>query len=98
IIVCGDLNVLPRSKVYRKLRRRLKDTQLELPGHRPKRTFFGRYPVSRIDYIFVSPEITVHSVEVPRSALTRVASDHLPIVAELSIPKKPKPAGCWEAA
>ena len=88
VIVCGDFNALPRSKVCRKIRRRFRDAQVLLDDHRPQRTFFGRYPVGRIDHVFVSPEITVHSIEVPRTALTLTASDHLPLIVELSIPRE----------
>jgi len=42
----------------------------------------------RIDHIFVSDDIEVTSAEVVRSSLTRVASDHLPLIARLSIPAK----------
>ncbi len=88
IIVCGDFNALPRSRVCRKIRRRFQDAQLTLNDHRPQRTFFGRYPLGRIDHIFVSPQISVHGVEVPRTALTRMVSDHLPLFVEVSVPGK----------
>lgn len=85
VILCGDFNALPGSPVCRKLRRNFRDAQLMLNDHRPQRTFFGRYPVGRIDHVFVSPEITVTGIEVPRTALTRVASDHLPLIVEVNI-------------
>ena len=39
----------------------------------------------RIDHIFVSPEIKVENVFVPFDPLTRVASDHLPLVMDFSV-------------
>lgn len=39
-------------------------------------------PEERIDYIFVSPEIMVHQ----HGTLSSLASDHLPVVAELQLP------------
>lgn len=39
-------------------------------------------PFARIDYIFVSPTIAVRSATVPRT----LASDHLPVVAEIAVP------------
>lgn len=88
VIVCGDFNALPRSRVCRKMRRRFLDAQLTLRDHRPQRTFFGRYPLGRIDHVFVSPDITVCGVEVPRTALTRMVSDHLPLIVEINIPER----------
>jgi endonuclease/exonuclease/phosphatase family metal-dependent hydrolase len=76
---------LPGSRVYRRLVSRLHDAQLGLDGHRPKRTFFSHYPLGRIDYVFVSDEVRVLKVEVPRSELIRTASDHLPLLAEIQV-------------
>jgi endonuclease/exonuclease/phosphatase family metal-dependent hydrolase len=42
-------------------------------------------PILRIDHIFVSPEIAVSEVSAPHTALTRKASDHLPLVMEFEI-------------
>lgn len=85
-IICGDFNALPNSRVCRKIRNSFRDAQEVLHDHRPQRTFFGRYPVGRIDHVFVSPEITVNRVEVPRTDMTLRASDHLPLIVEVSIP------------
>lgn len=43
-------------------------------------------PTSRIDYIFVSPDVTVSSVYVPIDAQTRLASDHYPVVSNIALP------------
>lgn len=86
VILCGDFNALPSSAVCRRLARRLNDVQIEARQHRPRSTFSGRFPTLRIDHIFVSPDIEVTGIEVPNSALARVASDHLPLVADLRIP------------
>jgi endonuclease/exonuclease/phosphatase family metal-dependent hydrolase len=85
VILCGDFNAIPASRAYQRLRHRLRDAQLALNGHRPKRTFFSRYPVNRIDHIFVSQQLQVLGIDVPRTDLIRVASDHLPLVADLQI-------------
>jgi endonuclease/exonuclease/phosphatase family metal-dependent hydrolase len=42
-------------------------------------------PVLRIDHLFVSPEIKVTNVFAPFDALTRVASDHLPLVMDFEV-------------
>jgi endonuclease/exonuclease/phosphatase family metal-dependent hydrolase len=83
VILCGDFNAIPASSAYRLLRSRLQDAQLALNGHRPKRTFFSRYPVNRIDHIFVGQGVQVLDINVPRDHLTCMASDHLPLVADV---------------
>lgn len=92
VILCGDFNAFPSSTVYRTLTGRLHEAQENADGHRSRNTFPGRYPVSRIDHIFCSGEFQTLKVEVPRTHLTRLASDHLPIVAELALPSLSKPA------
>ena len=86
VILCGDFNATPRHKTCRRITRILNDAQDKLDNHIPQRTWFGRFPVGRIDHIFVAKEIEVHSCLIPRTALTRVASDHLPLIVDLLIP------------
>ena len=84
-LLCGDFNALPSSPVYRRLSAHLRDAQTMLEEEGPRKTFFGRYPTARIDHVFVGPGIQVLGVEVPRSHITRVASDHLPLVVDLLV-------------
>jgi endonuclease/exonuclease/phosphatase family metal-dependent hydrolase len=56
-----------------------------LSGHKPSKTWFAGYPIRRIDHIFVTSEFSVNSIQVSHTALDRLASDHLPIIAELSL-------------
>ena len=86
VVLCGDFNALPSSPVCRRLRTRLHDAQIELDNHRPRRTFYGRFPMARIDHVFVDPATDVLDIEVPDTELARVASDHLPLIAELRFP------------
>jgi endonuclease/exonuclease/phosphatase family metal-dependent hydrolase len=83
-ILCGDFNALAWFPTLALLRRRLADVQTGLDGHRPRPTWFGRYPVGRIDHVLVDPEWTVMHVDVPDDSLARVASDHRPLVADLA--------------
>jgi len=85
VIVCGDFNALPASRVCRRLRERLHDAQIELGRRRPKGTFFGRFPTARIDHVFVNDRFVVADVEIPDSELARVASDHLPLIVEVNL-------------
>jgi endonuclease/exonuclease/phosphatase family metal-dependent hydrolase len=86
VVLCGDFNALPSSSVCRRLTERLRDVQTVLEKHRPKKTYFGRYPTARIDHVFIDPSIEVVDIEVPSTQAARVASDHLPLVVEMSIP------------
>ena len=77
--------MMPGSRPYRRLAERVHDAQMLLTHRKPMKTFFAFFPFSRIDHIFVDPGMTVLSVEVPRTNLTRVASDHLPLIVELRL-------------
>lgn len=84
VILCGDLNAGPDSPVLRELSRRFTCVQRAAVGHRPQNTFASIVPVRRIDHILVSPHFRVASVTVPTSQFIRSASDHLPVVTELT--------------
>ncbi|MES2980858.1 MAG: endonuclease/exonuclease/phosphatase family protein [Verrucomicrobiota bacterium] len=84
VVVCGDLNAGPGSKTIAQLRSRLRDVQQELPDHMPQKTFTSVKPFRRIDHVFVSSHFRVEAVSVPRTATSTIASDHLPVCAELS--------------
>ena len=87
VILCGDLNATPVSAACRLLRTLLDDVQTRAPQHRPRNTFAGRLPTLRIDHILIDPELGVTGIEVPRSELVQVASDHLPLIADLQLPE-----------
>jgi len=93
VILCGDLNARPSSSVCTRIRRRLHDAQMELTGHRPLHTAPGRYPVARIDHLFVDPTLEVVDVQVPNAELEQVASDHLPLIVEVRLPRPAEGAG-----
>jgi endonuclease/exonuclease/phosphatase family metal-dependent hydrolase len=85
LVLCGDFNVLPGSRVYRRLARRLRDVQTVAEGHHPLRTWFGPFPLTRIDHVFIGEQLRVRQVHIPRTSLARVASDHLPLGVDLEI-------------
>lgn len=85
-VLCGDFNALPRSLVYQRLTRSLRDAQLLVPHKRAAlATFPSLLPIMRIDHVLVSSQVDVRACEVVRGWRTRLASDHLPIVAELQL-------------
>jgi len=85
VIVCGDFNALPTSPVCRTLNKHLRDAQQVADDHRPQRTFPGRMPAVRIDHIYIGDGLEASTIEIPDSALVKVASDHLPLVADVRL-------------
>ena len=85
VIICGDFNALPGSAPYKLVAARLRDVQTAMGGHRPLGTFSSLQPLVRLDHIFASSHFERQRVAVVRNDLTRVASDHLPLVADLRI-------------
>jgi endonuclease/exonuclease/phosphatase family metal-dependent hydrolase len=86
VILCGDMNAGPRSPVCRSLTRKLIDAQTQARNFRPRATFISTMPVRRLDHIFVSAHFTIAGVTQPRTPTAAVASDHLPVCAELILP------------
>ena len=85
LILAGDLNAVPGTRTYRRISRRLRDAQLFQRIRSTKPTFPARLPVLRIDHVFVSASIEVLKAQVVRTKLTRVASDHLPVLVDFEI-------------
>jgi endonuclease/exonuclease/phosphatase family metal-dependent hydrolase len=54
----------------------------------PGRSFPSRRPVAQLDRVVISPEWLVEDLGVHHSALAASASDHLPVMARLVLPKK----------
>lgn len=78
-VLCADFNEwLPYSRVHRVLRRAL--------GAAPAlRTFPSRLTTLSLDRIYASPLATLERIETVATADTRIASDHLPVVAEFDL-------------
>jgi endonuclease/exonuclease/phosphatase family metal-dependent hydrolase len=88
----GDLNLTPGGALYRRLvspwydrngTATFRDVQAHAFAHVACKTFPSFFPVRRLDHIFVTPHFEVLHVEAPGNQLTRRASDHLPLVADL---------------
>jgi endonuclease/exonuclease/phosphatase family metal-dependent hydrolase len=80
-VLVGDLNAVPTAPEITILTSRWKDTWPQV-GEGPGYTIESGKPPKRIDYILHSQGIHPKSAEV----LTTLASDHLPVVARLSVP------------
>jgi endonuclease/exonuclease/phosphatase family metal-dependent hydrolase len=91
IILAGDFNATATSGVYRTLTQRLAPARRLAGRKTPTATFPSPLPVLRIDHLFVSPQVRVLEVFAPFSALTRAASDHLPLVMDFELVDPPTP-------
>jgi endonuclease/exonuclease/phosphatase family metal-dependent hydrolase len=83
LILLGDFNSLPGSRPYRALAQHLRDVRKLVEPARPFRTFPTSFPSFAVDHIFINGALHPLSLEVHRSPLARVASDHYPLVCEL---------------
>ena len=84
VLIGGDCNEPPDGRAISFLGDRFWDAWL-LGGQAAGETFPSRDPSARIDYLFVSEHVRVEEALVPTSELARAASDHLPLVAELTL-------------
>jgi endonuclease/exonuclease/phosphatase family metal-dependent hydrolase len=83
-IVLGDFNEWARGLATDILAERLQS--VDLRHHlRRKRTYPGFFPILHLDHIYYEGRVEVVKVTLPRDRLTLVASDHLPLVADLKI-------------
>ncbi|GHI00100.1 endonuclease/exonuclease/phosphatase family protein [Neobacillus kokaensis] len=81
-IFVGDFNATPESAEIRKMTAQYKDVFAELNQNNDF-TFPADKPDSRIDYIFTSKNVEICNCKV----INTIASDHLPITAELVLNK-----------
>lgn len=79
IILCGDFNATPETRVCRKLSENFEDTWARI-GQGDGFTIPASQPTKRIDYIWITKDKSLEPLKVwvPQSD----ASDHLPVVAE----------------
>ncbi|MEF2071610.1 endonuclease/exonuclease/phosphatase family protein [Consotaella aegiceratis] len=89
VLLIGDFNALPRSLAYRRLAESLADARLTLGPRRGQATFPSRFPLLRLDHAFSRGPINIRAVEVVRTPLARIASDHLPLVVDLDLVDAP---------
>lgn len=82
VIIGIDMNDVPNSYAYWKIRDNRKDAFLE-KGFGIGRTYTSILPTLRIDYIITDPQFEVQQVE----KLSQNFSDHLPVIADLYLAK-----------
>ena len=83
-IVLGDFNEWMKGLATQMLSERLQS--IDLRQHlRRRRTYPGVFPVLHLDHIYYDGHVEVVKLELPRTRLSLMASDHLPLVAELKV-------------
>jgi endonuclease/exonuclease/phosphatase family metal-dependent hydrolase len=87
IVIMGDWNMRPGAKAWKRMTRYFADVG-EVVGKGVCYTFPSFRPKLQLDYIFVSHDIHISSVEVIKKI--PAASDHLPLKATLLLTQKNK--------
>ncbi|MCC7032640.1 MAG: endonuclease/exonuclease/phosphatase family protein [Acidobacteria bacterium] len=83
-IVLGDFNEWARGLATDILAERLQSVDLRQHLKRG-RTYPGFFPILHLDHIYYEGRVEVVNVSSPRDRLALVASDHVPLVADLKI-------------
>lgn len=97
LVLCGDFNAGFLSAEYRFLCVHLQNAQRAVRRW-PRPTFPARYPLLRLDHVWVGSAWKVTSAEVIATDLERRASDHLPLVVDLELRRGPRSAVAGELA
>jgi len=84
-VLLGDFNEWMKGLATKTLSEMLDSVDLTAYLKR-RRTYPGMLPVLHLDHIYLAGGLTVHHVELPRTRKTLVASDHLPLVADVVLP------------
>lgn len=83
-IVLGDFNEWARGLATDVLAHRLQSVDVRKYIRR-RWTYPGFFPILHLDHIYYDGCVEVMNVELPRTRLALVASDHLPLVADVKI-------------
>lgn len=83
-ILLGDLNEWTRGLVTRRLTGELRRVDLEVPFFR-RRTFPALLPLLHLDYIYYEHTLRARDAFFHHSRLALVASDHVPLVADIAL-------------
>ena len=83
-MVLGDFNEWMKGLATSMLSERLQSIDLRKHLSR-KRTYPGVFPMVHLDHIYYEGTVEVAKLELPRTRLALMASDHLPLVADLRV-------------
>ncbi|MGE0591859.1 MAG: endonuclease/exonuclease/phosphatase family protein [Vicinamibacterales bacterium] len=83
-IVLGDFNEWTKGLATEVLSSKLQS--IDLRQHlRRKKTYPGVFPLLHLDHIYYEGSVEVEGLELPRTRRSLIASDHLPLVANLRV-------------
>lgn len=83
-ILLGDFNEWSRTLAGDILAERLKSIDI-FAFLKRRRTYPGIFPLLHLDHIYYEGDITVRDVSLPKTRLALLASDHLPLVADITV-------------
>ncbi len=83
-IVLGDFNEWMRGLTTTMLSSRMKSVDLQQYMKR-RRHYPGLFPILHLDHIYYDGPLEIVHIEVLRNRLSLVASDHLPLIADIRI-------------
>ena len=83
-IVLGDFNEWMRGLTTTMLSSKLKSVDLQ-QFMRRRRHYPGLFPILHLDHIYYDGNLDIVHVQIHRNRLSLVASDHLPLVADVRI-------------
>ncbi len=83
-IVLGDFNEWTRGLTTRLLKAHLVSADLR-PFMRRIKTYPGMMPFMHLDHIYFDPTFELTNIELLRTRQSKMASDHLPLVAEFKV-------------
>ncbi|MCO5731706.1 endonuclease/exonuclease/phosphatase family protein [Rhizobium sp. SSA_523] len=84
LVLIGDFNSIPSSAPYRSMVSRLDDARRQT-GRLPFPTFPSRWPLLRLDHVFVGAGPKIVEALAISTPLTRKASDHLPLLVTIEV-------------
>ncbi len=83
-LLLGDFNEWSRALATDILAQHLESIDL-FPFLKRRRTYPGFFPLLHLDHIYYQGDIEVRQVSLPKTRLALMASDHLPLVADITI-------------
>jgi endonuclease/exonuclease/phosphatase family metal-dependent hydrolase len=84
-IVIGDFNEWTRGITTRLLQQNFKSDR-PIRNRRSARTFPGVLPILSLDHCYYEAPLAMESTKIWRSRQALIASDHLPLIANFSLP------------
>ncbi|MEZ4655394.1 MAG: endonuclease/exonuclease/phosphatase family protein [Candidatus Eisenbacteria bacterium] len=85
VVLAGDFNAGASSRTMTRLQEAITNAVPERLDGRALRTWTGSVPLRRLDHILISSSLAMTGVRAPRTAVSRVASDHVPLVVDVTV-------------